>query len=74
MEEVINNLITIDNMAVNKIKQIKEKEDNIETYISERLEIEKKKIDSIYLYKRKVIQEKYDKMFEEKRILLEQDK
>ena len=60
MDGILNKIINLDNQAKNKIIQIKQKEENIETYISETIEKEKKEIDSRFLYKRTVTQEKYD--------------
>ena len=62
MDGILNKIINLDNQAKNKIIQIKQKEENIETYISETIEKEKKEIDSRFLYKRKITQEKYDKI------------
>ena len=74
MDGILNKIINLDNQAKNKIIQIKQKEENIETYISETIEKEKKEIDSRFLYKRKVTQEKYDKMFEESKKRLDEEK
>ena len=41
MEDIINKLIGLDDSAKNKIKVIKEKEENIENYIEEKLKIKK---------------------------------
>ena len=51
MDGILNKIINLDNQAKNKIIQIKQKEENIETYISETIEKEKKEIDSRFLYK-----------------------
>ena len=67
MENIINKIIELDASAKNKILKIKEKEDNIETYISEQIEKEKEVIDSRFLFKKKKIQEKYDEMFEKRK-------
>lgn len=74
MEVILNKLIDLDNQAKSKILQIKQKEENIETYISETLEKEKKVIDNRFLYKRKKIQEKYDNMFKEAKNRLNEEK
>lgn len=74
MDGILNKIINLDNQAKNKIIQIKQKEENIETYISETIEKEKKEIDSRFLYKRKITQEKYDKMFEESKKKLDRRK
>ena len=74
MDVILNKIINLDNQAKNKIIQIKQKEENIETYISETIEKEKKEIDSRFLYKRKITQEKYDKMFEESKKKLDEEK
>ena len=74
MEVILNKIIDLDNQAKSKILQIKQKEENIETYISETLEKEKKVIDNRFLYKRKKIQEKYDNMFEEAKNRLNEEK
>ena len=74
MDGILNKIINLDNQAKNKIIQIKQKEENIETYISETIEKEKKEIDSRFLYKRKITQEKYDKMFEESKKKLDEEK
>ena len=74
VENIINSLIQMDATALNRIKQIKEKEKNIENYISENLEKEKDKIDAMYLYKRKIIQEKFDKKLKEKKLALDEQK
>ena len=42
MDGILNKIINLDNQAKNKIIQIKQKEENIETYISETIEKEKK--------------------------------
>lgn len=65
LENIINKLIELDNMAKLKINGIKEKEENIETYISERIEREQKIIDSQFAYKKKNLQEKYDMRLKE---------
>ncbi len=74
LEDIINNLIRIDINALNKIKQIKEKENNIENYIFEKLKKEKDKIDAMYLYKKNIVQEKYDKMYETRKTKLDEQK
>lgn len=74
MEEIIKQIINLDRNAVLKVKNIKEKEDNIEIYVNEKLKIERQKIDNRYLYKRKKIQEKYDLLFEKNKIELNQKK
>lgn len=74
METIINKIIELDDNAKSMVKIIKEKEENIETYIDEKLQIEKEKIDNKYLYKRKNIQEKYDIMFENKKIEIDEEK
>ena len=74
LEEIINKIINLDNKAKEKIKTIKEKEEKIESYINEQLQIEKDKIDGKFLYKKKNIQEKYDKLFEDRRQKLDQEK
>ena len=51
MEDIINKIIELDNNAKNKINAIKEKEENIESYVNEKLQIEKEKIDK---YSRKI--------------------
>ena len=74
MEEIINKLIALDINAVGKVKDIKEKKENIETYVNEKLKVEKQKIDSKFLYKRKKTQEKYDLMFEDNKQELDKTK
>lgn len=74
MENIINKIIELDNNAKSKIKVIKEKEKNIETYINETLQIEKEKIDNRFAYKRKNMQEKYNVKFEQKKIELDKQK
>ena len=74
LEEIIKEIIQIDNSALAKIKQIKEKEENIENFISEKLKKEKEKIDSIYLFKKKAVQKKYDEMYEENILVLDKQK
>ena len=74
MDGILNKIINLDNQAKNKIIQIKQKEENIETYISETIEKEKNEIDSRFLYKRKITQKKYDKMFEESKKKLDEEK
>ena len=60
MDLILNKIIDLDNAAKSKISEIKEKEENIETYISQQIEKEKELIDSRFLYKRKKTQEKYE--------------
>ena len=74
MENIINKIIELDASAKNKILKIKEKEDNIETYISEQIEKEKEVIDSRFLFKKKKMQEKYDEMFEKRKTEIDNDK
>lgn len=74
LETIINKIIELDDMAKSKIKGIKEKEENIETYINEKLQIEKEKIDNKFLYKKKNMQEKYEVMFEQQKAKLDEDK
>lgn len=66
MDNILNKIIELDNSAKKKIMDIRKKEENIETYISEEIEKEKAKIDSKYLFKRKIMEEKYNDMFEQK--------
>ena len=66
MDLILNKIIDLDNAAKSKISEIKEKEENIETYISQQIEKEKELIDSRFLYKRKKTQEKYDEMLSQK--------
>lgn len=74
MENIINKIIELDASVKNKILKIKEKEDNIETYISEQIEKEKEVIDSRFLFKKKKMQEKYDEMFEKRKTEIDNDK
>lgn len=74
LEEIINKIIELDNNAKRKIIEVKNKEDNIENYINERLIKEKEKADSQYAFKKKKFQEKYDFMYEQKIGLLEEKK
>ena len=74
MDLIINKIIDLDNAAKSKITSIREKEENIENYISEEIEKKKELIDSRYLYKRKNIQEKYNEMFEQKKKQLDEEK
>ena len=74
MDNILNKIIELDNTAKKRIMDIREKEENIETYISEEIEKEKAKIDSKYLFKRKKMQEKYDEMFEQKKQELDSEK
>lgn len=74
MDNILNKIIELDNTAKKRIMDIREKEENIETYISEEIEQEKAKIDSKYLFKRKKMQEKYDEMFEQKKQELDSEK
>lgn len=67
MENIIDKIIELDNAAKNKILEIKEREDNIETYISKQIEKEKENIDSRFLLKKKILQEKYNEKFEKKK-------
>ena len=60
MEELINQIVELDNHAKEKIRSIKDKEDNIETYISETLEKEKKKSSEIDDPKMKKIDDVYN--------------
>ena len=41
MDLILNKIIDLDNAAKSKISEIKEKEENIETYISQKIEKEK---------------------------------
>ena len=70
MEELINQIVELDNHAKEKIRSIKDKEDNIETYISETLEKEKKKLDSRYVFMKKNAEERFNNKFaQEKEII-----
>lgn len=73
MDSVISKIIELDNISKKKIREIKEKEENIENYISEKIESEKEKIDSKYMYKRKILQEKYDAMLLEKKKIIDEE-
>ena len=74
MDNILGKIIELDDFAKNKIKTIKEKEENIETYIGEQIEKEKEIIDNRFLYKRKKLQEKYDEMFEKEKERLNNEK
>lgn len=74
LENIINKMIELDDNAKAKIREIKEKEENIETYISERLEKEKEQIDTRFAFRKKNLQEKYDVMLEEEKMKLEEKK
>ena len=74
MDLILNKIIDLDNAAKSKISEIKEKEENIETYISQQIEKEKELIDSRFLYKRKKTQEKYDEMLSQKTKELDEEK
>ena len=63
LEELINQIVELDNHAKEKIRSIKDKEDNIETYISETLEKEKKKLDSRYVFMKKNAEERFNNKF-----------
>ena len=74
MEDVINKIIELDECARKKIKIIEEKENNIETYINEKLKVEKEKIDNIIAYKKKNRQEKYEQEFTKRKELIDEYK
>ena len=74
MENIINKIIELDQNAKRKISTIKEKEENMETYINEKLKVEKEKIDNKYLYKKKNLQEKYDSNYEQRKLDLDEYK
>mgnify|MGYP001257957207 CR=1 FL=1 len=59
LEMILNKIVALDEEAKQKITEIKEKEENIETYISEEIEKEKEKIDAKFLYKRKNLEIKF---------------
>ena len=61
MDLILNKIIDLDNAAKSKISEIKEKEENIETYISQQIEKEKELIDSRFLYKIKKTKEERKK-------------
>ena len=65
LEEIIKKLIKFDEDAKNKINSIKRVEESIEEEISARLETEKEKIDNQYVFKKKNLKEKYDKIYQE---------
>ncbi len=67
MENILNKIIELDRQAKQKVFQAKEKEENIESYISKKIEEEKQTIDSKYLNKKKIIQEKYDEKLEKRK-------
>ena len=52
MENILNKIIELDRQAKQKVSQAKEKEENIESYISKKIEEEKQAIDSKYLNKK----------------------
>lgn len=72
MEDTINKIIELDNLAKSKISTVQEKKENIENYINERLKKEKETIDNQYAYKKKKLQEKYDIKFEEEKNILDE--
>ena len=74
LENIINKIIELDEQAKRKIKTIKEKEENIEIYINEKLKIEKEKIDNKFLYKKRKIQKKYDLNFEQSKLKIDEYK
>lgn len=74
MEEIIKSLIDIDEKAIDKINDIKQKEDNIEEEINSKLKTEKEKIDSQYVLKRKGLKDKYDKIYQENCERINQEK
>lgn len=74
MEMILNKIIDLDNQAKSKILTIKEKEENIETYVSEKIEKEKALIDSRISFKKKKLQEKYDLMLEQEKTRLDEEK
>ena len=74
LENIINKIIELDENAKRKIRTIKEKEENIEIYINEKLKIEKEKIDNKFLYKKRNIQEKYDLNFEQSKLKIDEYK
>ena len=74
MEDIINRIIELDEHAKRKIKAIKEKEENVEIYINEKLKKEKEKIDNKFSYKKRTIKEKYDSNFEQSKLRLDEYK
>ena len=74
MEELINQIVELDNHAKEKIRSIKDKEDNIETYISETLEKEKKKLDSRFVFMKKNAEERFNNKFAQEKERLDKSK
>ena len=73
-EELINKLINLDNEAKHELKEIEEKEENIEYYINQKLTTEKAKIDNMYFFKKKNLQDGYDKKWEKEKQVLDEKK
>lgn len=65
MEEIIKRLIEFDEDAKNKIIGIKQKEDNLEEEINARLKAEKERLDDQFVFKKKILKEKYEKIYQE---------
>ena len=65
LEEIIKRLIEFDEDAKNKIIGIKQKEDNWEEEINARLKAEKERIDDQFVFKKKILKEKYDMIYQE---------
>lgn len=73
-EDLINKLINLDNEAKHELKEIEEKEENIEYYINQKLTTEKAKIDNMYVFKKKNLQDSYDKKWEKEKQVLDEKK